>query len=90
MPAQTAADYRAHAEECERLAAAISPENCAMLTNLAHRWWALAAEAGVRTIMTAADITGTQEYRASRRSPFVHFVRFDCAAASHSGRRRRR
>jgi len=49
---QTAADYRAHAEECERLAAAaISPENRAMMIILAHRWRALAAEDFVRTIL---------------------------------------
>jgi len=52
MSPQTPADYRARAEECERLAAAASsPKNRAMFANLAHRWWALVADDAVRTIM---------------------------------------
>jgi hypothetical protein len=55
---QTPEDYRKYAEECERIARSVSPENRRILLNIARAWRERADEAEKKIKDTLSSVDG--------------------------------
>ena len=55
---QTAEDYRKYAEECERIARSVPPENRRILLNIARAWRERADEAEKKIKDTLSSVDG--------------------------------